>query len=110
VQDRALWDAALERLGREVVLTKLNNLGSLPGTTFPLNGLPEGTRSPKCEYVVAWLGRTGAAETATRRHRLNLAVTIVLGIVGIVVAIVTTWSALLAALAAVWFAVRDWIR
>jgi hypothetical protein len=58
------------------------------------------------------VGANGAAETATatRRHRLNLAVTIVLGIVGIVVAIVTTWSALLAALAAVWFAVRDWIR
>jgi hypothetical protein len=92
--EEALWDDALERLGRDVVRDKLNTIGAtLPGTTFPLNGLPESTRSPKCEYVQAWVARTGAAETAlkTRRHHQNLAVAIVLCVLGIVAAIVIAW-------------------
>jgi hypothetical protein len=94
LEDEARWDAALRRMGRDVVRDKLNTIGAtLPGTSFPLVGLPEGTRYPKCEYVEAWLGRTGAAEeaTETRRHLQNLAVAIVLCVLGIVAAMVIAW-------------------
>ncbi len=93
-QHQELWDAALECVGRDVVIVQMNIIGAtLPGTTFPLVGLPGGVPYPKCEDVQAWLRRTGAAEKAieTTRHRdiyWIMVATVAVGIVAAVAALV----------------------
>jgi hypothetical protein len=91
-QQERLWDAALEKMGRDAVMAQLNNMRADRSTAFKLAG----QLSCKRGYVDEWLGRgeavgkakdAEAKATETRRYRYNLA----LGVLAIVVAIAIAW-------------------
>jgi hypothetical protein len=95
-QQRVLWDAELERIGRGAVIVKLGNLPDDPGQTIPLH-LPNGTRSPKRGYVEEWLGRMDAEEKATDAKRFRYI-------------LIASVIAAAAAVVAAWPVIHDWIK
>jgi hypothetical protein len=97
---KLLWDAALESMGRDTVRIRLNNMPADRSAAFKLPG----RRSCKRGSAEDWLGRGDAKEKAleSRRHRDAFwirVLTVALGIVAAVAAVVTAWPV-----------VRDWIK
>ena len=97
---KLLWDAALESMGRDTVRIRLNNMPTDRSATFKLPG----QRSCQRGYAEDWLGRGDAKEKAleARLHRDSFWITVLtvaLGIVAAVGAVVTAWPV-----------VRDWIK
>ena len=89
---KLLWDAALESMGRDTVRIRLNNMPAGRSTIFLLPGRLNCTRG----YVEDWLGRGDAKEKAleARLHRDSFWITVLtvaLGIVAAVGAVVTAW-------------------
>lgn len=102
-QQELLWTTALEKLGRENVRIQLGQMLPDRSATFKLPNQPGCKRG----FAADWLAREDAAEkalaaaeevratraeaTETRRHRQNLAVAIVLCVLGIVAAMGIAW-------------------
>ena len=100
-----LWDAELERLGRDSVIARLTlgrEVGSGPASEFKLwmQQVPNPTRS----YVEDWIARreAEAKTTDTKRFRAILVVTVAGAIAGIAAAI--------ASLIAAWPVVWSWFK
>jgi hypothetical protein len=97
---KVLWDAALESMGRETVRIRLNDMSADRSAAFRLPG----QRSCNRWYAEDWLGRGDAKEKTleARQHRDSFWITVLtvaLGIVAAVGALVTAWPV-----------VRDWIK
>jgi hypothetical protein len=97
---KLLWDAALESMGRDTVRIRLNNMPADRSAAFKLPGHRSCTRG----YAEGWLGRGDAKEKAleARLHRDSFWITVLtvaLGIVAAVGAVVTAWPVM-----------RDWIK
>jgi hypothetical protein len=94
---KLLWDAALEKMGRDTVRIRLIQMSEDRSTTFKLPDQPGCKRG----YAEDWLARMEVED----RARANRAETVETKRFHYIF-----WPALLAALAAVWFVVRDVIQ
>jgi hypothetical protein len=90
----AKWSEELDRRGMASVVAMLSSraVGTGRASTyyFGIQGMPDPTR----EFVEGWIIRREAATRKLETRRFHY----------------IFWPALLAALASVWFVVRDWFR